>query len=198
MELNDKYFKEQERLEREKQIEVAKALAIYEKENAPIITDYDGYIVDRDDKTIEGTFKEYGANTGDKEDNTYFIAEGTTKEIALSTANMVECHFDDRDYESVRYFTVGDGYEKDLMYIMFESNKVNVYKGGNGYIYFKKPDEKNATNTNSLIWGTSFKKSSSGYFSDCPALVTKIENGDYPASNKMRVAMAKDYVSLCK
>lgn len=198
MELNDKYFKEKERIELEKQIEIEKALAIYEKENAPVINEYEGYIVDRDEKMLEGMFKEYLDNTGDKEGNTYFIENETTKEIALSTANMLECHFDDRDYEAVRYFTVGDGFEKDLMYIIFESEKVNVYKGGNGYIYFKKPEEKNATNTNSLIWGTSFKKSATGYFSDCASLVTKIEAGDYPASNQMRIAMAKDYTTLCK
>jgi hypothetical protein len=198
MQLNAKYDKERAEIELKKQIEVEKALALEAMRTAPVINEYTGYILNRKQEKTEGSFKEYLNNTGDKSGNIYFIAKGTTKETIISTASMTECHFDNRDYEAVKYFTVGDGFENDLMYIKYQSPKITVYKGSNGYIYYLKPGEKTATNTNSLLWGSAFKKSTAVFFQDCPALVTKIDNGDYPASEEMRIALATDYSDLCK
>lgn len=196
--LRAKYEKERVRLEQEKQIEIEKALALEKMRTAPVINEYEGYIIDRKSVRSEGTFKEYKQNTGDKENYTYFIVKGTTKEILLSSANMLECHFDDRSYENVKYFSGSDGYENEMMYIIFNSPKISVYKGGNGFIYYLKPGEKTATNTNSLLWGSAFKKSTAVFFSDCAELVKKIDAGDYPASSEMRIALAKDYSDICK
>lgn len=201
----DAIFEKAELERMQKEAEMAARLAALERETAPVIEHYDGFIIDRAGKKVEGTFVCYRANTGEKIGKNYFIASGTDNEVELTEAFVTNAEFGNLKYELVKY---GDALlrENSLMAILFESDQIKVYRHLTkdkdservfSNIYLLKKEEKLATNATGLTFHVAFKKMMANYFEDCPSVSQKALNGDYNGDDNMIVAAAMDY-SNCK
>ena len=172
----------------------------------PVIEEVSGYIIDRNDQRVEGSFKLYKKNTHEREGKVYFIRSGSTAEDEISVSFMKSGEFAGTKYVEVMFGDAIGGRDKELMKVLYESPKISVlfykYKSTDGKqtftnTYFIRPGEERATNTTNATFLVAYKKKMANYFEGCPALVSKIEAGEYPDSKNMRIAIATDYTSLC-
>ena len=187
--------------------EIAAKIEAERLKNAPVVEEKSGYIITRDEKRIDATFYLYKERTGDKEGKIFYMTEGAEDEIELTAANILEAKVGAYMYEVVKHKdAIGLGKEMSLMKILFQSEKITVYEeqhmnddGDHLFtnVYFLKPGENYPTNSSSLTFEAAWKGRLAGYFSDCAALVKKIEAGDYPNSPETRVAIAADYSNTC-
>ncbi|HEY8402111.1 MAG TPA: hypothetical protein VIK89_12655, partial [Cytophagaceae bacterium] len=197
---------EEDRLNKE--AEIAARIAAAEKKFAPVIENYDGYIIDRADKKVSGKIICYKANNGERTGKNFFVADGADKEMELTASFVKACEFGSNKYELVKYAdATGLGKETQLLLVAYESNKIKVYKSyyklknSDTYttdIYYKRPDEEVATNTTTVAFTVAYKKQLAKYFENCAEINKKALAGDYTDSPEMRIAAAVDYSNSCK
>lgn len=206
MEELDEIRLEAEAQEIAREAEIAARIERERMKLAPVIEEVSGYIIDRNDQRIEGSFKLYKQNTREREGKVYFIKSGSTAEDEISVSFMKSGEYAGTKYVEVLFGDVIGGKDKELMKVLYESPKIKVlfhkYKSSDGdhtftNTYFIRPGEERAINTTNATFLVAYKKKMANYFEGCPALVGKIEAGEYPDSKNMRIAIATDYTSLC-